>query len=245
MTMALCLPLLCSCILDRADTSDYNEDNLRYFAESMAESRLTFPMVLLETVLCIEDYENMSAEDKIGMKHIFENLIKTSDKTYSMGDFYDLNVSTDGKSSKDEDMKWTFESTGYSRYYYSSQFTDIRRFELYRYPEDAGPTYFLSCDKKSEAGTTAIMIKENEDDEAYFSWEVTVSGKYRSPEGRIAEFQTAEPVTRKVWRATGNDDSKVSVSGRFMVTIFNEDLEVLDEVSIDLTRVSTNMYYAF
>ena len=80
--MALCLPLLCSCILDRADTSDYNEDNLRYFAESMAESRLTFPMVLLETVLCIEDYENMSAEDKIGMKHIFENLIKTSDKTY-------------------------------------------------------------------------------------------------------------------------------------------------------------------
>lgn len=243
--MALCLPLLCSCVLDSADTSNHNDSNLNRFAESMAESRLTFPMVLMETALCIEDYENMSAEDKIRMTHIFENLIKTADNAYSMGNFYGLNVSTGGTSMKDTDARWTFESTWYSDFYYSSQFSGTRRFELYRYPEDAGFTYFLSCDKDSEAGETIIMIRETEDAEAYFSWEITVRGSYRSPEGRFVEFKTAEPVTRKVWRATGNDDSKVSVKGRFMVTIHTQDLEVLDEVNIDLTRESANKYYKF
>lgn len=243
--MALCLPLLCSCVLDSADNSKYNDSNLNRFAESMAESRLTFPMVLIETALCIEDYEKMSAEEKIRMTYIFENLIKTADNTYSMGDFYGLNVSTDGKSMKDTDAKWTFESTWYSRYYYSSQFSDTRRFELYRYPEDAGYTYFLSCDRNSGIGETIIMIKETEDDEAYFSWELTAQGSYRSPEGRFVEFRTAEPVTRKVWRSNGNDDSKVSVNGRFMVTIHNQDREVLDEVHVDLTRDSVNKYYKF
>lgn len=244
-TMAVCLPFLCSCILDSAETSAYNDNNLLNFATSMAESRLTFPMVLMETAICIEDYESMSAEDKVRMKHIFENLIKTSDKTYSMGNFYGLNVSTGGKSLKDEDVKWTLESSWYSDRYYSSQFSDRRRFELQRYPEDAGYTYFLSCDNNSDIGETILIIKEITDDEAYFSWEVTVRGSYRSPEGRLVNFQTIDPVTRKVWRATGNGDSRVSVRGRFKVMIHDKDVNVLDEVIIDLTRDSSNIYYSF
>lgn len=211
----------------------------------MAESRLTFPMVLMETALCIEDYENMSAEDKVGMKHIFENLIKTSDRTYAMGNFYGLNISTDGKSLKDEDVKWTFESSWHSDHYDSSQFSDRRRFELQRYPEDVVYTYFLSCDNNSDIGETILIIKEIMDDEAYFSWEVIVRGSYRSPEGRLVNFQTINPVTRKVWRATGNDDSKVSVRGSLQFMILDRDAEVLDEVIIDLTRDSSNNYYSF
>lgn len=245
-SFALLLPILSSCVIGYEEESPHSDRNLELLAAATAEARFTFPMVLVETVLSIEDYENMTAEDKLEMTHVFNSLIKTSDRTYTMDRFYNFKLATDGKSMRqDEDAEWTFESSWGDRLYYSS-FSDKRRFSLLRYPEDAGYDYFLSCDRNSDAGESIFMITEFEDEEAYFSWKIEMRGSYLSDEGRLMEFCTDGPVYRKVYRKnTEAEQSRVWTEGRMLIKIHDRNGDMLDELVYDLKRDSDNIYYNF
>ena len=243
---ALLLPVLSSCVIGNEEKSPHSDKNLEILAAATTEARFTFPMVLVETVLAIEDYENMAAEDKLEMTHVFNSLIKTSDRVYTMDRFYSFKLTTDGNSMRhDEDAEWTFESAWGDRMYYSS-FAERRRFSMLRYPEDAGYDYFLSCDKNSDAGESIFMITELEDTDAYFSWKIEMRGSYLSDEGRLMEFCTDGPAYRKVYRRnTEAEHSKVWTEGHMLITIYDKDGNKLDELVYDLKRESDNMYYDF
>lgn len=236
---AMSLVLLCSCTVESAERSGYSEASLQRFASEVAEDKLIFPMSIFETVLLIDEYERMSAEEKVELGHIFNHLIKSSDKVYTMKDFYNLKVSTDGKSIYEDGAEWMFQ-TDYSMYGY-----DSKSFALYRNPEGSGHDFIMDPDVKGSP-QTEIRIDFIEDEDAYFSWEIEVDGGFTSDQGRDVRYITDGPVTRKVTRSSDSvAESMVTMKGRFVVTIFDTDGTQLDEIRYDLSGTEVNPYYQF
>ena len=236
---ALSIITLCSCTIESAEKSEYSEAGLQRFASEVADDKLIFPMSILETVLLIDDYERMSAEEKVELGHIFNNLIKSSDKVYSMKDFYNLKVSTDGKSIYEDGAEWMFQ-TDYSMYGYES-----KSFALCNNPEGAEHDFILDPDVKGSP-QTEIRIDSIEKDDAYFSWEIEVEGWFTSGQGRDVRYITDGPLIRKVTRSSDSvAESMVTMNGRLVITIFDTDGTELDEVTYSLSGTKVNPYYQF
>lgn len=229
--------VLCSCVVENADSPRYSEKGLQNFASEVAEEKFIYPLALFETVLLIDDYEKLEAEEKVGLKHIFGSLIKVSDNVYTMEKFFNLKVSTDGRSVNEAGAEWFFQ-TEYSMFGY-----DTRSFTLYNSPENENCDFLLHADVKEHGG---VMYIDKVDDETYFSWKIEMEGTLESFSGLTVRFRTDGPVTRKVERATeANDKSMVTMDGRLVVTIFGADGKELDEIRYDLPETEVNQYYQF
>lgn len=235
---ALSIIILSSCIVESAEWNEYSEDGLERFASEVAEDKLIFPLSVFETVLLIQDYESLGAEDKVELKHIFNCLIKESEDVYKMEQFFNLKVSTDGKSIYETVAEWAFQ-TDYSIYDYSPT-----SFRLYNSPEREGTDFLLEADIKSSADR--FLIEKVEDDEAYFSWSIEMEGGFESEKGRTVLYRTDGPVTRKVTRSSDSiAESMVTMNGNLVITIFDTDGTQLDEIRYDLSGTEVNPYYQF
>ena len=156
-----------------------------------------------------------------------------------MKDFYNLKVSTDGKSIYEDGAEWMFQ-TDYSMYGYES-----KSFALYRSPEGSGHDFILDPDVKGSP-QSEIRIDSIEKDDAYFSWEIEVEGWFTSGQGRDVRYITDGPLIRKVTRSSDSvAESMVTMNGRLVITIFDTDGTELDEVTYSLSGTKVNPYYQF
>ena len=235
---ALSIMALCSCKVESADWVEYSEKGLKRFASEVAEEKLLFPLSVFETVLLIQDYEGSSSEEKVELSHIFNSLIKVSDDVYKMEKFFNLKVSTDGRSIYEKGAEWAFQ-TDYSTYDYRP-----RSVRLYNSPEHEDSEFLLEADIKSSSD--CIRINHISNEEAYFSWSIEMEGGFESEKGRVVLYRTDGPVTRKVTRSSDSvAESMVSMTGRLIVTIFDTDGTQLDEITHNLTGIGVNSYYHF
>lgn len=236
---ALSLFALCSCIVESADSPSYSEKALQHFASEVVEDKILFPMSVFETVLLIQDYEDMSAEEKVELTHIFNSMVKVSESVYTMERFHDLKVSTDGKSIYEDGAEWLFQ-TEYGVYNYTP-----RSYRLYNNPDEAGHDFIFETDVKSSP-QTKILIDNAADDSAYFSWKFEVEGSFVSDQGRTVQYKSAGPVTRKV--SSSSDavaESIATTAGSLIITIFDTDGKELDEITYDMSGIDYNRFYAF
>ena len=79
-----------ACVISHSDTSNYKF--LPEVAEFKAESRLEFPMVMVETAMAIEAYQEMSAQEKVQMGYIYRSAISTGEGRYKMDRFYEYSL---------------------------------------------------------------------------------------------------------------------------------------------------------
>ena len=236
---ALSLFALCSCIVESADIPSYSEKALQHFASEVVEDKILFPMSVFETVLLIQDYEEMSAEEKVELTHIFNSLVKVSESAYKMERFHNLKVSTGGKSIYEDGAEWLFQ-TDYAAYSYTP-----KSYRLYNNPDEAGHDFIFETDVK-DSPQTKILIDRVEDDSAYFSWKFEVDGSFASDQGRTVQYKSAGPVTRKVSRSSDAvAESLVTTAGSLMITIFDTDGKELDEITYDMSGTDYNRFYAF
>lgn len=237
---ALSLMALCSCVVDSGDWNEYSQSGLERFASEVAEDKFLYPLSVFETVLLIQDYEDLGAEEKVEFKHIFNSLIKVSEDVYKMEQFFNLRLSTDGKSIYEKGAEWAFQ-TDYSLYNYSSSPISFR---LCSSPEREGCDFLLEADIKSSADM--FLINKVEDEDAYFSWSIGMEGAFESEKGRVVYFRTDGPVTRKVTRSSDSvAESMVTMNGRIVITISDTDGTLLDEVTYNLSGTKENHYYQF
>lgn len=243
--ITLLLPLMTACRIERAESSNHTEKDLQYYASTMADSRLIFPMVLAETAMSIDIYENMSAEDKIGLTYIFNNLLKTGENTYTMNDFFGLKVSTDGNSINEPGAEWYFEST-WGGFYGTEGFNSGRKFILTCRPEGTDRDWALTCDPGTDHSHT-IFFNDTDEDNAFYSWEIMMEGQDESPKGLHIGFRTDGAVKRSVYRKTEEiGESQVRMDGGFIVNIYEADMDHLDEISYRFDGIrSHNPHYDF
>lgn len=236
---ALSIIALCSCTVESADSPSYSERTLLHFASEVAEDKVLFPMSVFETVLLIQDYENMSAEEKVELTHIFNSLMKVSDGVYTMEKFHNLKVSTDGKSIYEDGAEWMFQ-TDYAVYNYSS-----RSYKLYNNPDEAGHDFTFNTDVKGSP-QSVILIDRNADESAYFSWKFEVEGWFESDQGRQVRYKSDGPVSRKVTKSSEEiAESMVTTYGNLVITIFDIDGKQIDEIKYDMSGTEFNSFYQF
>ena len=236
---ALSLMVLCSCTVESADSPTYSERTLRQFASEVAEDKVLFPMAVFETVLLIQDYEDMSAEEKVELGHIFHSLKKVSDGVYTMEKFHNLKVSTDGNPIYEDGAEWFFQ-TDYAVYNYSP-----RSYSLYNNPDKTGHDFIFNTDIK-KSPQSEILIDTIDDESAYFSWKFEVDGWFESSQGRLTHYRSEGPVTRKVTRSSEEvAESMITTEGSLLITIFDIDGEQLDEITYDMSGTEFNTLYRF
>lgn len=236
---ALSFIILCSCTVESADSPTYSEKALDHFASEVVEDKVQFPMSVLETVLLIQDYEEMSAEEKVNLTHIFSSLIKVSDQVYTMNKFYNLKVSTDGQSIYEDGAEWSFQ-TDYALYNYTP-----RSYRLYNDSEESGHDYIFDTDVK-DSPQSKIIIEEISDDSYYFSWKFEVEGWFESDQGRSVHYRSKSPVTRKVARSSDKvAESMITTTGSLIITIYDIDGKQLEEITYDMSGTTFNTFYKF
>lgn len=219
LVLAMCLPLFNACKLDSAETSDLNDHNLDYLTQKYLESRLEFPVVMAETALSIDIYEQMTAEDKTGMGYIYRSLLKESDGYYLMSDFYGFKLNTGDKSLKEPGTVWRFETNWGS---FGSDYPHMYGNYIYTLSA-AGPAagydYKLTCDSDYYE-PYEIKMTVIEDEEAFYAWNIEMSCEFMTEEGRSVTIRTDGPVVRKVYRKGGETvESQVTMTGKARMRI--------------------------
>lgn len=234
---ALSIIALCSCTVESADSPSYSERTLLHFASEVVEDKVLFPMSVFETVLLIQDYEEMSAEEKVELTHIFNSLMKVSDGVYTMEKFHDLKVSTDGKSIYEDGAEWHFQ-TEYAVYSYIP-----RSYTLYNNPDKTGLDFIFNTDVK-DSPQSVMLIDKVEDESAYFSWSFEVDGWFESDKGRSINYRSEGPVSRTVTRSSEKvAESMITTAGKMIITIFDSDGKQLDEIRYDMSGTEFNSFY--
>lgn len=241
---ALCLVSFNSCRVDGPETSKYHL--LSDLAEHKASSRLEFPMVMAETAMSIEAYEGMTAEEKLGMGYIYENLMKTGEGQFGMKDFYGFTLDMQGRSISEPGAEWFIKAYNGSFGRYVADFT-----MYFARQQDGEYDYKLVCNHKGYPAYE-VLFSEVEDDEAFYSWIMEVSTRFTTGEGRVVTISTAEPVSRKVYRAQPKDpQSYVMMKGALEISFEGDadgdgTLELLDVVRCEYDgRKHPNERYNF
>ena len=192
--IALCIPLLESCVIDNGDSSNY--DNFHELVRITAESRLEYPIVMAETAMSVMAYDAMAPEDKVEMGYIYENVIKISDSKFQMDKFHSFILDTGGKSLENADALWTITVWGGSFDYRERECV----FKLCRQDDSDGHMYRLVCEYEGYE-PYEIYFSPVEDEEAYYSWEMDMSCRFTTTQGREVDLTTVGPFVRKVYRA--------------------------------------------
>jgi hypothetical protein len=139
--LALCAMSLNACVISHSDTSNYKF--LPEVAEFKAESRLEFPMVMVETAMAIEAYQEMSAQEKVQMGYIYKSAVSTGEGRYKMDRFYEYYLDMNGKSISQPDAEWIIktEAGSFDRYFTQTTMRLTR-------PDTPEHEYRLVCDYK-------------------------------------------------------------------------------------------------
>lgn len=217
--LALCVPFFSACEIDSAETSDLNDHNLDYLTQKYLESRLEFPVVMAETALAIDIYEQMTAEEKTGMGYIYRSLLKESSGYYKMNDFYGFMLNTNGKSIAEPGAVWNFETNrgSFDLDYYHMY--GNYRYALSAAGTDDGYDYKLTCDS-GYFEPYEIKMTVLDDDDAFYAWHIEMSCAFLTEEGRSVAIGTDGPVVRKVYRKSDEvGETQVMMTGKAKMRI--------------------------
>lgn len=192
----LLLALMCSCFIsceiENADTPTRERYPLERYASETTDSRVIFPLAMMETAFNIETYENATDAEKVNMTYIFQNILKQNN-SYKMKNFYAFYLLPDGNSIHTAGSTWHFSALNYG--------TDPFRFTL-NCSEDG--KWEMSASYHD--GGLKFNISQLPQDESIFNWEISVTGSLTSREGRTVTVSSAGPITRKVcsneWKCT-------------------------------------------
>ena len=183
-----------ACVISHSDTSNYKF--LPEVAEFKAESRLEFPMVMVETAMAIEAYQEMSAQEKVQMGYIYKSAVSTGEGRYKMDRFYEYSLDMNGKSISQPDAEWIIktEAGSFDRYFTQTTMRLTR-------PDTPEHEYRLVCDYKGYPSYEILFSSLAEEDGSYYSWIIEMSCSFTTDDGYVVTINTLEPITRKVYRA--------------------------------------------
>lgn len=187
---------ICSCLLSCEIESAQKPTRERYtpgaYMLEITEGRVVFPLAMMETAFNIETYENATPEEKVEMTYIFNSLLKQGNN-YKMTNFYSFYMIPDDNSIHAPGASWNF--SAYNSGGCPSEFT------LVCAEEDR-----WEMTAKYDNGQITYNIMRLPQDESIFNWEVTFAGSLTSAQGRLVDFFSVEPITRKVsadeWNCT-------------------------------------------
>ena len=229
----LLLAILCTCIIscqvEGADTPTREAYPLSKYASDAAESRVVFPLAMMETAFNIEAYENATAEEKVKMTYIF-NCLLNQGNNYQMKNFYSFYLTPDGKSIHEPGAEWHISASNYGNYAdYTLKCTADGKWEMTLVYEN---------------GQIDYTITQEAEDESLFNWSVSLTGSLTSGQGRVVEIRSDGPITRKVY--PGKWECKNVMTGKLQFDIYGSASASAPQESFSYTfsgQEESNTYY--